>query len=209
MGCIRRVGAVVVAAAVTIAGCGADDDAAPTTGSTSATAPTTPSTSSTTSTTTADDGFQLTQSCTHEERGVRVAVRYPEGWHVNDEQVRPCSAFDPDPFELRVGTEFPRTLAVVLRVEPVAFDAATTVTGVLVEERRLGIDGRRAARQQLVTTGEGMAPPGLMSIRYVVDGGAERSVLATTFDVEGNDFERSVKALDAMMAAVEIDPRNP
>ena len=207
----RRLGPVAVAAALTVAACGEDDDqAAPTTTTSTSTtaATTTSSSSSTTSTTTANDGLELTQSCIHDERGVRVTVRYPEGWHVNDEKAQPCSAFDPDPFELQPGSEFPRTLAVVLRVEPLEFDSATTVTGVLVEERRLSVDGRAAARQEIVTTGEGLAPAGLMSVRYVVDGGVERSAVATTFDVEGNDFERGVEVLDAMMAALEIEPRN-
>ncbi len=211
MASIRRVAIFSLVGGVVLAGCARDDDDAALTATTppAQTATTPPGSPSATSTTSAGRGFELTQSCGHEERGVRVTVRYPQGWHVNDEVAPPCSAFDPDPFELPVGSEFPRSLAVVLRVEPVVFEAAATVTGVLVEERRLNVDGRRAARQQLVTTGEGLAPAGLMSVRYVVDGGAERSVFVTTFDVEGNDFEQSVKVLDAMMAVTEIEPRSP
>ncbi len=212
MGCIRRLAPAVLVAAVGTAGCGGDDDeAAPATStSTSTTAATTTLSRPTTSTTTGGEGVELTQSCSHDERGVRVLVRYPDGWHVNDEPVQPCSAFDPEPFELQVGSEFPRTLAVVLRVEPVGFDAAAAATGSRVEaERRFDVDGRQAARQEVVTTGEGLDPAGVRSTRYVIDGGAGRSILATTYDVEGNDFERSVEVLDAMTAAMEIEPRNP
>jgi len=201
-----------VAATVTISGC--DDgggEAATTTTSTSTTsttAATTTSSSSTTSTTTGGERVELTQSCVHLERDVRITVRYPEGWHVNDRRVQPCSAFDPEPFELPVGTEFPRGLAVVLRVEPLAFDRAATLTGLRVEaERSLSVDGRRAVRQEVVTTGEGLGPAGLASTRYVVDGGSERSILVSTFDVEGNDFERSVEVLDHMVPAFEVEPR--
>ncbi len=207
MAFIPRVASVVLAGAVTLAGCGDDDEAsAPTT------APaTTTSTSATTSTTTAQEGVELTQSCAHDERGVRVTVGYPEGWHVNDPRgAPPCSAFDPGPVELRVGSEFPRTLAVVLRVEPISLDAAATARGLRVEaERRLRVDGRQAARQEVVSTGEGLDPAGVRSTRYVIDGGPERSIIATTHDVEGNDFERNVDVLDAMAAALEIEPRNP
>lgn len=139
---------------------------------------------------------------------MRIAVRYPDGWHVNEQGGQPCSAFDPDPFELPTRTEFPRTLAVVLRVEPLELDAAATAAGLRVEaERSMTVDGRGAVRQEVVTTGEGLAPAGVRSTRYVVDGGTERSILATTFDVEGNDFERSVDVLDAMVMALEIEPR--
>ncbi|HWC12818.1 MAG TPA: hypothetical protein VG455_16540 [Acidimicrobiales bacterium] len=209
---IPRMAPVALAAAVILAGCGDDDDEATpaTSTSTSTTAAATTSTSSITSTTTAGEGVELTQLCTHDERGVRITVRYPQGWHVNDRAVQPCSAFDPDPFELRAGIEFPRTLAVVLRVEPISFGAAATVSGLRVEaERRLTVDGRQAARQEVVSTGEGLGPAGVRSTRYVIDGGAERSILVTTYDVEGNDFERSVDALDAMTAALGIEPRSP
>ena len=141
---------------------------------------------------------------------MRLSIRYPEGWHVNQQGAQPCSAFDPDPFELPPRSEFPLTLAVVLRVEPLELDAAATVTGLHIEaERSLTVDGRRALRQEIVTTGEGLAPAGLTSTRYVVDGGAERTIIASTFKVEGNDFECSVQVLDAIMTALEVEPRNP
>ena len=213
MAFIPRMASVALAAAIALAGCGGDDDASTpaTSTSTPTTAAATTPSSSTTSTTTGDEGVELTQSCTHDERSVRVTVRYPRGWHVNDQQgVPPCSAFDPDPVELRAGSEFARTLAVVLRVEPISLDAVATGTGLRVEtERRLTVDGRPAARQEVVSTGEGLDPAGVRSTRYVIDGGADRSILATTYDVEGNDFERSVEVLDAMTAALEVQPRNP
>ena len=98
----------------------------------------------------------------------------------------------------------------MLRVEPLELDAAATLTGLRVEaERSLTVDGRRALRQEIVTTGEGLAPAGLTSTRYVVDGGAERTIIASTFKIEGNDFERSLQVLDAIVAALEVEPRKP
>lgn len=204
MGSMRYLAAVILAAAVMVGCGGGDDEAAPTT-------TTTTTTTSTTSTTSADQRPSLAQSCTHQDRDVRILVRYPQNWHVNDGgEVLACTAFDPDPIELRAGTEFPPDLAVVVRVEPVGFDRASGGAGTRVEgERRMTIDGRQAVRQEVVATGAGLEPAGRRSVRYVVDGGQDRSAIATTFDVEGNDFTRSVEVLDAMVAAWDVHPRNP
>lgn len=212
---IRRVAAVGLTAALATAACGGDDDEAATTtttsiSTTSTTAAPTTSSSSTTSTTTGDQGRRLTQSCTLQDRDVRVMVRYPEAWQANPgEPVPRCTAFDPEPIDLRRGTELPRDLGVVLRVEPVGFDRASAADVVRVEaERRMTIDGRRAVRQEVVTTGEGLGPAGQRSVRYIIDAGAERSIIMSTWEVEGNDFARSTDVLDAMANALDIEPRN-
>ena len=200
---LRHLAAFALAVILMAAACGDDYDEAATTTTTTTT------TTTATTTPTVDDGdVALTQSCTHEDRDVRIVVRYPEGWYAADGQgVQSCTAFAPEPIELRPGTEFPRDLGVVLRVEPVAFARAATGAGRSMEdERRLMIHGRRAVRQEAVTTGEGLGPAGLRLVRYVVDGGTDRSIIATTHDVEGNDFSRSIEF--AMAAAFDIDPRN-
>lgn len=218
---IPRVVAVGLTAAIAVAGCGGDDDEAGTTTTSSSGASTTAgpttstvrttSTSSTTSTTTGDQAPRLAQSCTLEDRDVRIVVRFPEAWHVNSAQPVPrCTAFDPDPIDLPGRTELPRDLAVVLRVEPVGFDRASTAEGVRVEaETRTTIDGRTAVRQEVVTTGEGLGPAGQRSVRYIIDAGTDRSIVMSTWDVEGNDFARSRDVLDAMARALDIEPRNP
>ncbi len=194
---VRWLGAVAASALMSGAACGDDDEPATTTSTTG---------TSTTSTTTQRQPA-LTRSCTHQEREVRIVVRYPEGWHTNsDAGVVPCSAFDPEPFQLRPGTEFPPELAVVLRVEPIDYGRASA--GQAEDERRMMIDGRGAVRQEVVATGTGLEPAGQRSVRYVVDGGAGRSVIATTSDVEGNDFPLSTGVLDAMVTALDIEPRN-
>ncbi|MFP5318831.1 MAG: hypothetical protein ACLGI2_11150 [Acidimicrobiia bacterium] len=155
-----------------------------------------------------DRGVVLTQRCNHDERDVWVDVQYPQGWHVNSgDAAVPCTAFDPDPVQISPGTEFPRELAVVVRVEPQSFDRATDPDGLRVEsERALTVDGRQAVRQTVVSTGEGLGPAGLRSLRYLIDAGAERVVIAATYDVAGNDFSRSVEVLDEMVAAFDLTP---
>ena len=152
-----------------------------------------------------DQPVNLTQSCTHQERGVTIDVRYPQGWHVNDPSIQACTAFDPEPFTLQPGTELPRDLAVLLFVEPIGFDQATNPTGLRIDEQRsLTIDGRRAVRQVVTTTGEGLGPAGQQATRYVIDGGSDRSILATTWNVAGNDYGQNVQVLDAMASAFNI-----
>lgn len=212
---VRRVVAIGLTAALATTACGGDDDEAATTtttsvSTTSTSAVPTTSSSSTTSTTTGDQRRRLTQSCTLQDRDVRIVVRYPEAWHVNTgEPVPGCTAFDPDPIDLRRGTELPRDLGVVLRVEPVAFGRASTAEGVRVEEEsRTSIDGRTAVRQEVVTTGQGLGPAGQRSLRYIIDAGTDRSIIISTWDVEGNDFADDSEVLDAMATALDIEPRN-
>ncbi|MDQ4070383.1 MAG: hypothetical protein M3203_13080 [Actinomycetota bacterium] len=193
-------------AALVVAGCGGGDDGPV---ATTTTAVTTTTVTPTTTTTGDSRRPALAQSCTHDERGVRIVVRYPQGWHVNDPRAaQPCSAFDPEPVNIRPATEFPADLAVIVRVEPVVFDRAVTPGGVRVEEESSStIDGRRARRQTVVSTGEGLYPAGRRSLRYVIDGGPDRTIIATTSDVQGNDFAESSSVLDAMVTALEIEPR--
>ncbi len=183
---------VGLAAMVTLTACGGDQAA------------TTPSTLTTT--TTGNTRIELERSCVHEERAVRIKVRYPQRWYVNDEEVQPCSAFDAEPFDLRPGTEFPRDVAVLLYVEPLGFNQLTSQTGERVSAAHgMTIDGRRALRQ-VVNPGADLQSPGPAATRYVVDVGADRSVIATTFHVEGNDFQQSVEVLDAMVKVFQIEP---
>lgn len=154
-----------------------------------------------------NDGPRLTRLCTHQARGVTVTVRYPDGWHTNESSAQPCSAFDPEPFTLEPETQYPRDLAVIMQVEPLGFEAASSASGVRIQsERATTIDGRQAVRQVVVTTGEALGPAGQEATRYVIDAGTERSILAYSYNVAGNDYGRSVEALDAMANAFAIDP---
>lgn len=196
--------------ALVVAGCdrGGEVDPPTTTTSSTSTSTTVPTTTAPGETTTTKAGAELGQSCVHEEREVTIVVRYPAGWHSNGEGATPCSAFDPEPFQLRRGTEYPPDLAVVVRVEPVTFERASRPDAEQVDdERRTQVDGRDAVRLQVVSSGEGLRPAGERSIRWVVDGGAGRSIIAHTSDVEGNDFEESQRVLDEMVAVFDIQPR--
>lgn len=205
-----RILLLLLVGALVVAGCDRGEvDPETTTTSSSDVSTTVSPTTAPGETTTTQAGPNLGQSCIHEEREVTIAVRYPDGWHSDrGDAATPCSAFDPEPFQLQRGTEYPPDLAVVVRVEPVSFERASRRGAAKVEdERRTQIDGRQAVRLQVVSTGEGLRPEGERSIQWVVDGGDERSILAHTSEVEGNDFEESQRVLDDMVAAFDIQPR--
>lgn len=203
----RPVSTLTLAAGLFVAACNGDGNQV---GDPTTTTTTTPETTTTreggTTTPTATPGFG--QSCTHEERGVTIVVRYPDEWHVNEGDGFACSAFDPDPVQLRPATEYPADLAVVVRVEPVSFERASQPDAVVIEdEHRTEVDGRRAVRLEVISTGEGLRPSGERSVRWLVDAGPERSIVAHTSQVEGNDFETSKRVLDEMVRAFGVQPR--
>lgn len=212
----RSVPTLVVAAALVLAACGDDDDAVDTATTTLGDDTTTTTDRDGTTTTTDRDGTTTTaggaaldQSCTQTDRDVRVTIRYPEGWHVNDgDAATACSAFDPESFELQRGTQYPSDLAAVVRVEPVSFERASNPDNARVEDRQTAqVDGRQAVRLRLVWTGEGLRPEGERAVQWVVDAGNERVIIAQTSQVEGNDFERSTQVLDQMVRSFDIEPR--
>lgn len=203
---VRRPAALVVCLSLAACSGDGDDAMAPATTTTTTTTPTTTASATDATTTTTEAGPRLGQSCTHEERGVTIEVRYPDGWHSDDgDAAVACSAFDPDPFQLRRGTEYPPDLAVVVSVEPLPFERASQASSDRVEDaQRAEVAGRQAVRLEVVSTGEGLRPAGERSVRWVIDGGAERSIIAQTSDVEGNDFPHSRRVLDAMVRAFTI-----
>lgn len=155
----------------------------------------------------ADGAIRLNRLCTQRARGVTLTVQYPEGWHANGPPAKPCSAFDPEPFSVEPNTQYPRDLAVVITVEPVGLDVASNSPTVRVlSERATAVDGRRAVRQVVETTGEGLGPAGQESTRYVIDAGTDRSAVASTWNVAGNDYARSVEVLDAMAGSLAVQP---
>lgn len=156
---------------------------------------------------TAGDDIELSQSCTRTEGGATVTVRFPRGWRTYTGEVIPaCSAFDPDPVTIPQDSEVPLDLAVTVDVERAPFAQVRDWAAATVESsRNVTVSGRPGVRQELVSTGEGITDKGVRWVRYVVDLGGS-TLVATTYRVPGNDFERSVRALDAMAAAIEVGP---
>jgi hypothetical protein len=147
---------------------------------------------------------ELAQECTNEQYG--FTIRYPEGWHTNDEGPLPaCSFFHPSEFDIPEATEVTE-FAVMTRREPVELERiAGEDPGVRVLDRDdLEVDGRPAVRRLAEATGEGLFPEGLQYTQFFVDLNGETLVLET-YDVDGLDYEANVDVLEEMVASLELD----
>ena len=146
---------------------------------------------------------RLSQRCTSPQG---YSVSYPSGWQTNSGDVVPlCSAFDPDPFEIPRDSEMPFEIAVTLDVDAVAFETTAGPSrweNVLSSERTT-IAGRPAIRVEAESTGEGLADRGMRSLRYVVDLGGGKSLIATTW-ATGTSYERDKEILARMMQTLSL-----
>jgi hypothetical protein len=113
--------------------------------------------------------------CTNAERRfASYSIGYPGGWyttHLNAEQA--CEYFDPEPFQILEGTEFPPTaLFVTVTLEP--FDTyVEQLTDPMffdtIRREDTNVDGLDAVLIETVATGEGEDEPGERRYGYVVD----------------------------------------
>ena len=112
--------------------------------------------------------------CTNAERRfASYSIGYPGGWyttHLNAEQA--CEYFDPEPFEILEGTEFPPTaLFVTMALEP--FDTyVEQLTDPMffdtIRREDTNVGGLDAVLIETVATGEGENEPGERRYGYVV-----------------------------------------
>jgi hypothetical protein len=113
--------------------------------------------------------------CTNAERRFRgYSIGYPGGWyttHLTPEQA--CEYFDPEPFEILEGTEFPPTaLFVTVTLEPLDTYVDQLTDPMFFDTIRredTTVDGRPAVLVETVATGEGESEPGERRYGYVVD----------------------------------------
>lgn len=152
------------------------------------------------------EGTVLRQRCTHPSHG--FSVSFPDGWHDNSGAiVPPCTAFDPEPIEIPPASEIPFDIAVVIDVDEVAFERITPPDPArekILSRERLEVDGREAWRVEAESTGEGLAPPGMRSLRYVVDLGDGRSLIAATHRTDAGEYRRNQDVLEQMVQSLDL-----
>lgn len=146
----------------------------------------------------------LTQRCTNVRHG--FSVSYPTGWSTNDGSVLPaCSVFDPAPVQLPPQSEIPFELAVVIGVENAAFDPVVRSSQWerVISSERLTIEGRDAVRVESEATGEGLAERGMRSVRYVLDLGNGKTLVATT-NATSDAYAHNQDVLARMVATISV-----
>lgn len=149
-------------------------------------------------------GVELTQRCSNAR--YRFSVSYPAGWSTNDGSVLPaCSVFHPAPIEIPRESELPFELAVVIGVEETAFDPAVRSSQWerVISSQRSVIGGRNAVRVESEATGEGLAERGMRSVRYVLDLGDGRTLVATT-NATSDAYARNQEVLARMVATISV-----
>jgi hypothetical protein len=147
----------------------------------------------------------LSQRCTNGRDG--FSVSYPDGWHTNSGTVIPaCSAFHPDPFEIPEASEMPFEIAITIGVETVDLDSLRTTSQweQIVSAERLTIGGREAWRIEARATGEGLAERGMRTLRYAIDLGGGRMLLASTHSAGEAEYPRNQEILGSMIRSLEL-----
>lgn len=141
---------------------------------------------------------KLSQRCTNAEDGFSIA--YPEGWRTHG-----CKAFHPEPFEVPRDSELPFEIAIVVDVEQVPLEQLTRTSQFerVLSATELTIGGRKAVRVEVEATGEGLADRGMRTLRYVVDLGEGRVLIASTHD-RGSSHAANREILGRMIETATI-----
>ena len=151
-----------------------------------------------------DDATREWASCEHPEG---LTVEYPADWHVNEGETLPaCSAFDAESIKVPKNQEFV-DVGVLLSAEPVPFSRVAgpeAQTGEVLDRREQLVDGHDAIRIETRSEGDALLGEGIRSTRWLVVLGAEQTLIATTHDVEGQDYEQNQEVLDAMVERLQI-----
>lgn len=135
--------------------------------------------------------------CTNQRRG--YSISYPSGWYTT--HLRPsqaCEYFDPEPFEIIEGTEFPPTgLFAALTdqsvesyveqlTDPMFFDT--------LRREETTVAGRPALLVETSATGQGESEPGQRTYGYVVDHDG-RAFVVLAIGLPGDERYEEFKAV--------------
>lgn len=96
-------------------------------------------------------------------------------------------------------------VAVVVSREPVPLDviAGDDPSQAVLEREEAEIAGSRAVRIEAEATGEGLYPAGTRHYQVAVEADGE-TVLLSTFEVGGLDYERNKEVVDEMADSLEL-----
>ena len=110
--------------------------------------------------------------CTNTRR--RYSIGFPAGWYTTHlSAAQACEYFDPRPFEIVPGTEFPPTALFAAQTTESVETYVGTLTDPMffrtVRREDIELSGRRAILVETVATGEGESEPGERRYGYVLD----------------------------------------
>ncbi|HXV56917.1 MAG TPA: hypothetical protein VD704_03535 [Gaiellaceae bacterium] len=145
--------------------------------------------------------------CENEAEG--FAISYPEDWHTDAlTPEQECSFFDPEPFELVEGSEFPATALEARFFDHRPFDEVVqsltdpTFARVVLQEET-SEPGFPTVRFETEATGAGLMDAGTLSYGYVVDAAGEGFVVRTSVP-EGGDLASARTIVDAAVRSLRF-----
>ncbi len=145
--------------------------------------------------------------CTNQVRRYRIG--YPGGWHTDflvPEQR--CRVFDPEPFEIPPGSEFPMTALTAVptlerfdRVLRSVLDPAFNRT---VHQKNVRVNGRRAVRIEQVATGDGPEERGTRRYGYVLDVRGRAFIVDTTATPDDQAYAQQKSVVDTAVRTLRF-----
>lgn len=147
----------------------------------------------------------LGKSCTNQQIGYTIG--YPKNWETNTGDVlEACQVFDPDVPQIPEQTEI-FDEAIFIRLAQISLEKITVKSNTETElsrEKALLKNNKTAVVIEAEATGEGLLPKGIQSYRYYVEMGDE-TLIAETFDVEGQDYQGNKVILNQMMQTLVLN----
>jgi hypothetical protein len=121
--------------------------------------------------------------CTNTRRG--YSIGYPAGWYTTHlEPAQSCEYFDPRPFEIVPGTEFPPTALFAAQTDESVETYVDQLTDPMffdtIRREETTVSGRPAVLVETVARGEGESEPGERTYGYVIDNDGRAFVVLAT-----------------------------
>jgi len=135
--------------------------------------------------------------CTNSRRG--YSISYPSGWYTTHLRAsQACEYFDPRPFEIIPGTEFPPTALFAAQTDESADSYVEQLTDPMffdtLRREETTVSGRAAILVETVATGEGESEPGERTYGYVIDREGRAFVVLAT-GLPGDERYEDFKAV--------------
>lgn len=153
-----------------------------------------------------DNSIAFNQSCINSDIGYQVS--YPQDWQTNSgEVIDRCRVFDPRSAVVPKDTESTGKAIYIWVEKNVPFAAIAQED---ISEKHLSKQDMAIARQAVIveseSTSEALLTEGIRRYSYIVDLG-DATLIATTYDIAGNDYEKNKQILDRMMNTIEFNPQ--
>lgn len=160
-----------------------------------------------TSQTETDHHIPLNQTCINSKIGYQVS--YPQGWQTNSGTVVDrCRVFDPQSAILPKNTES-TSKAIYLRIEKnISFEevAEADISEQQLSKQTITVANNQAVVIESESTGKALLRKGIRKYSYIVDLD-KQTLIATTYEIPGNDYQTNKQILDRMMATIEFSDR--